>query len=131
MYDSDNQLDSPQRAISQATTSKLTKISIYEMDTDEDETSINHPADTPDGSDLFVDKKFYLCGNIGSVDECKLRQMIVDHNGSMTANISTANYVITIEALSKLSTSSVAVKPLWVYESCHMRCLLPADRYKP
>lgn len=102
------------------------------METDEephDDANLN--ASQPNGN-IFVNKTIYLSGSIGSVDEIKLRRIIVDNNGTISAKMAQADYIITKDTLAGGSSDSnaVAVKPLWIYECNEMNRLLPVNRYK-
>lgn len=114
-------------------------LSVYDVETDE-ETDMNSNAPHIDAlqldasqaiGDIFKDKSFYLSSNVGAVEEIKLRRIIDDHTGSLCAKSSSADYIISNESYQSESTKGSIVKPVWVYESAHMNCLLPVDRYKP
>lgn len=113
-------------------------LSVYDVETDEEtEMNSNAPHDAPQldvsqaNGDIFKDKSFYLSSNVGAVEEIKLRRIIDDHTGSLCAKSSSADYIISNESYQSESAKGSIVKPVWVYESAHMNCLLPVDRYKP
>lgn len=102
------------------------------METDEepqDEQNLNATQAT---GNMFKDKTFYLSGSIGAVDEIKVRRIIVDNDGTISAKAAQADYIITKDESDSGPSDSkgVAVKPLWIYECSDMNRLLPINRYK-
>lgn len=120
-----------------------TENNIYDAETDEEPENDVRKLDTPQNEtqnldatqvlgDMFAGKSFHFSGNVGVVDEIKLRRIIVEQNGSICARAIDADYVISFEAYDDASDKlkGIVVKPLWIYESTAMNGLLPIDRYK-
>lgn len=102
------------------------------METDEEPQDDPNLNATQATGKIFKDKTFYLSGSIGAVDEIKIRRIVVDNDGTISARASQADYIITKEEADSGPSDSkgVAVQPLWVYECDDMNRLLPVNRYK-
>lgn len=107
-------------------------VSIYDVETDEEATQESDINRSQAPATIFEGKSFHFCGNIGAVDEIKLRRVVDDHGGSICARATDADYVISKEAYDggDNNLKGCVVKPLWVYESSDMNRLLPINRYK-
>lgn len=125
IYDSDTD-DGAQNA-------SKSESNIYDVETDEEPQNDGNNLDASQATgELFAGKSFHFCGNLGAVDEIKLRKIIVEQNGSICARAIDADYVLAKKVYEDDSADlkGVVVKPLWVYESNDLSSLLPIDRYK-
>lgn len=119
-----------------------TATDIYDRTTEEDErqskridrTTADDNRRPPSISPLpefFENKTFYLCDNLSSIDDIKLRRFVTVYKGEIIETASSADYVITSRLLSGSDhMKGEIVKPLWVFECNDMECLLPTKRYK-
>lgn len=115
---------------------------IYGKTTEEDERQTKRTDQTDDDNnhtqsisplpEFFENKTFYLCDNISSIDDIKLRRFISVYKGELIETASLADYIITTTLLpgSGDRMKGEIVKPLWVFECNDMECLLPTKRYK-
>lgn len=102
------------------------------METDEEPShGADHDVSQAMGS-IFAGHTFHFSGDIGAVDEIKLRQLVVMNGGSICARANDADYVISKKAYDDgvENLKGCVVNPLWVHESCELNQLLPINRYK-
>ncbi|XP_053669649.1 DNA repair protein XRCC1 [Anopheles nili] len=102
---------------------------VYDVSTEDDgDGKLTEPSG---GLSFFLGKKFYLHPEVGAVDIIKLEKYIKSYKGTITQNMTEADYIIarnkhTLPA----NCQAEQVKPLWVYECDDMECLIPVHRYR-